>query len=158
MVPRGITLIQVLIPFCGRLLVRVPVGSVLGYGSSTTRTRPAGAGLLAVAAFKGGKISGGATDAPHPRVAPPPGPAAAVLIPRTPIPGSGCRLLDGWAMAHQSSCRPTTSTHRAGWNARDQLGDIGANTRATHNLSRRDGPGTRMNTSGGKCSAQVTEL
>jgi hypothetical protein len=70
------------------------------------------------------------------------------LFPEPPfrVPAAGCWTVGPWPTGVRVD--QLTSAHRAGWNTRGQLGDIGANTRATHNLSRRDGPGMRMNTSG----------
>jgi hypothetical protein len=61
---------------------------------ASTRRWPGGWEWVVAAggSSRGGKIAGGATDVP-PRATPPPGPAA-VLIPRTPTPGAGCRPLD----------------------------------------------------------------
>jgi hypothetical protein len=89
----------------------------------------------------GGELGGGATKAP-PRAAAPPGPAA-VVLPRTPTPGSGCRPLEptrpqptGIRVDH-----PTSARHTPGG-----LGDIAGTPVRRAILTRRDGREMYMNT------------
>ncbi len=79
--------------------------------------------VAAGAGWTGGKIGGGATDAPT-RTTPPPGPAA-VPVPRPPTAGSGCRPLDPvgpWPTGVRVD-QPTSARH-ARRNVPGQLGDI----------------------------------
>jgi hypothetical protein len=64
--------------------VAISAGSRAQRPASSARSRCSPEAV--VAAGSGGKTGGGATDAPHPRVVPPPGPAAA-LLPRGPVSG-----------------------------------------------------------------------
>jgi hypothetical protein len=115
---------------------RVSVGLVWTCGSNTTGCRVRGGGLtsaggslclresvvVAGAGSTGGTIDGGATGASS-RAAAPPG-SVAVLLPRTHIPGFGCRPVDPvgpWS----SGVRANHSTSaRHGCTARGQRGDI----------------------------------
>ena len=101
--------------------------------------------LTAGASSSSGKISGDATDVP-PRAAPPPEPAA-VLIPRTPTPGSGCRSPEpvGPGPTGVRADQPTTTRH-TGRSARGQLDDIGVTPTRRATSANRNGPTKPMTT------------
>jgi hypothetical protein len=103
--------------------------------------------VAAGAGWTGGKIGGGATDAPT-RTAPPPGPAA-VAVPRAPTSGSGCRPLDPvglWPTGVRVD-QPTSARH-ARRNVPARLGDIEGIPAGRAMSDDRGGAARRMTTSG----------
>jgi hypothetical protein len=107
-----------------RLLVRVSVGSVRVWGSSTTRTRVAGTGAQGLLAGRG--VLSWCWARPDSR--------SGVLA-------DGC-----WTVGSRPTGVRTdqsTSAHHAGRDARSRRDDIEEDTRTTRDLNHREGPGMR---------------
>jgi hypothetical protein len=81
--------------------VAISAGSRAQRPASSARSRCSPEAV--VAAGSGGKTGGGATDAPHPRVVPPPGPAAPEAPSQVGLPVVG----PGRVVTHRNSCGST---------------------------------------------------
>jgi hypothetical protein len=120
--------------------VAISAGSRAQRPASSARSRCSPEAV--VAAGSGGKTGGGATDAPHPRVVPPPGPAAA-LLPRGPVSGwaAGRGTRSGRDPPEFVRLNPRVP-HHAGRNVRGQPG-VGKTLTQGATVGGREDPGRR---------------
>jgi hypothetical protein len=137
--------------------VAISAGSRAQCLASTHRwLGPRESGGATGAGVVGGRIGGGATDIRS--RAPLPG-SAAVLVPRIPVAGLGCRPWDPVGSWPTGVCaaQPTSASH-AGRDPRGQCGAIGGTPVRGAIVADRDGPARRMATPQRLGSAQVAEL